>query len=361
MPSAAGFQEVEVDIPLRDCQLACIVVTYNRAERLRKTLTSTLAQNVDHVVVIDNASTDHTADVLDQFKRRDSRLVVERQKQGRGGSWGFARGMRLADRLLGSKGWLLLLDDDSWPEANCIARFRERIQTYEQRAVTGVAAAVFGCDGRAVESNRPVLNIFRRPLEVLALTAQSSRAVRDMYHVPHRIINESGHILSVDSISFVGLFLNLSNLPSGRGRFPRGGLFIYSDDTTYTLELVRRGKRLILDTDLRFRHETKGGGAAASVLYPSWKHYYIVRNSFLMNKSLSRLWYIPLCLATLVTHATKGVLEMIRQGDPTVLRLVWLASWDGMRNNYSRRHQVIAAMGAQSNRKGFKATEETCA
>ncbi len=349
-----------MNLPPSDCRLACVIVTYNRAEQLKLSLANTLDQDVDHVVVIDNASTDHTAALLDQWKLKDSRLIVERQKQGRGGSWGFARGMRLADRLLGSQGWLLLFDDDSWPEAGCIATFRERVQTYEQQGATGVAAAVFGCDGRAVESNRPVLNIFKRPLAVLALTAQSSRAIRDLYHVPHRIINEPGHRLPVDSISFVGLFINLSNLPKGLRRFPRGGLFIYSDDTTYTLELVRQGKQLILDTDLRFRHETQGGGAAASSLHPTWKRYYIVRNSFLMNKSLSRLWYTPLCLATLLTHTSRGLLESVRRGDHTLLKLVWLASWDGMRNNYSRRHQVIAALSAQGGRKPFRATGEIC-
>ncbi len=343
-----------------NCRLACVIVTYNRAHRLKQSLANTLSQEVDLVVVIDNASTDHTAALLDQWKLKDSRLIVERQKQGRGGSWGFARGMRLADRLLGSQGWILLFDDDSWPEADCIATFRERVETYEQQGTTGVAAAVFGCDGRAVESNRPVLNIFKRPLAVLALTARSSRAVRDLYHVPHRIISEAGHRIPVDSISFVGLFLNLGNLPRGLRRFPRGGLFIYSDDTTYTLDLVRQGKRLILDTDLRFRHETRGGGAAASGLHPSWKRYYIVRNSFLMNRSLSRLWYLPLCLATLLTHTIRGLLESVRRGDHALLTLIWLAGWDGMRNDYSRRHQVVTALSAPGKRRPFRATGGIC-
>lgn len=330
-------------------------MTHNRAKQLRQCLINTLQQDVDRVIVIDNGSTDCTAELLEDFRKKDVRLVIERQKQGRGGSWGFARGMRLGDRLMRSNGWLVLFDDDSWPEPGCISAFRQRIQAYENQQVTGVAAAVFGNDGEAVESNRPVLNIFTRPLEVLRVTARSYRSFRDLYHVPHRLLCQRGVRMRVDSISFVGLFLNLRRLPEGPGRFPRGALFLYSDDTTYTLDLVRQGRRLLLDTDLRFRHETRAGGAAARRLTPSWKHYYIVRNSFLMNRSLSKLWYLPLCIATLLTHTGKGLLDACQQGDCTLLKLVLLGGWDGMRNHYSRSHEALKVMSAGRDSERFNA------
>lgn len=333
-------------LPTKSCCLTCIIVTYNRAEQLRHCLNITLQQEVDRVIVIDNGSTDHTAQLLNDFKRNDSRMVVERQKRSRGGSWGFARGMRLGDRLMESGGWLLLYDDDSWPEPGCISTFRQRARHYEDLGIAGVGAAVFGCDGKPVESNRPVLNLFRRPLTVLRQTAPTARSLRDLYHVPRRVIRSRGHQVRVDSISFVGLFLNLSRLPKGPGRFPRGGLFLYSDDTTYSLELVRRGRDLLLDTDLCFRHATGGGGAAAGQLKPTWKHYYIVRNSFLMNRSLSQAWYLPLCIATMMTHIGRGLREGCHTGDWTLLRLAYLGGWDGMRNHYSRSHGFLEAISA---------------
>lgn len=335
-----------MSLPNKSLPLTCIIVTYNRAEQLRDCLVYTLQQDVDHVIVIDNGSTDHTARLLEEFKRTDSRLVVERQRRGRGGSWGFARGMRLGDRLMRSKGWLLLYDDDAWPEPGCINTFRRRMRAYEDQGITAVGAAVFGRDGKAVESNRPVLNLFRRPLAVLKQTAPTARSLRDLYHVPHGVLDRSGNQVRVDSISFVGLFLNLRGLPQGHMRYPRGGLFLYSDDTTYSLGLVRCGRRLLLDTDLRFRHATKGGGAAARRLTPAWKHYYIVRNSFLMNYSLSKLWYVPLCLATLATHVGRGLLDGCQQGDWSQLKLVLLGAWDGMRNYYSRSHEALEAISA---------------
>lgn len=328
-------------------RLVCVIVTHNRAERLRICLDHVLHQDVDGVLVIDNASNDDTPALLAEVQARDRRLAVERQRRNRGGSWGFARGMRRADRWLGGRGWLLLFDDDSWPEQGCIARFRARLPEYHRDGVAAVGAAVFSADGRVVEANRPVLNLFRRPAEVLSLTAPRSRSFRDLYHVPHTLLHRGGQQLDVDSISFVGLFLNLEALPPGRGRYPRGALFIYSDDTTYTLELGRRGRRTLLDTDLVFRHDTLAGGAATPWLRPSWKHYYVVRNSFLMNRALSRRWYWPLCLATVFTHTVKGLLLLWRERDGILLSMVWLGVRDGIRNHYRRSQAELEARCAR--------------
>ncbi len=339
-------------------RLVCVIVTHNRAKQLRTSLENTLHEPVDRVVVIDNASTDSTQALLSDWQARDPRLLVERQRRNRGGAWGFARGMRIADRLLQHQGWLLLFDDDSWPQPGCIERFRDRIEAYQNAGVAAVGAAVFAADGRAVEANRPVLNLFRRPLAVLSLTMPRGHSFRDLYHVPNSILRRPGQWIDVDSISFVGLFLRLEALPKRRGRYPRGSLFIYSDDTLYTLDLGRRGCRTLLDTDLVFQHETRSGGAATPWLSPAWKHYYVVRNSFLMNRALSGLWYLPLCLATVLTHALKGVQLLLSKRDGRLLHMVVLAVRDGVSNDYSRRHSELEARCAKAdpqNRSGVMA------
>lgn len=327
-----------MNIPDRNYQLACVVVTHNRAPMLRLCIARTLQQDIDLLLVIDNASTDSTPRMLAQLQLMDHRVIVDRQSRNRGGAWGFARGLRRADQLLGGRGWVLLFDDDSWPEVDCIANFHARVSSYRLDNVIAVGAAVFSCDGRAVEANRPVLNLFRRPVEVLRCTLPGSHSFRDLYHVPVSILSSGVQRLSVDSISFVGLFLNLDHLPCGKARYPRGGLFIYSDDTTYTLQLSRSGRRTILDAALVFRHATQAGGASTPWLQPLWKHYYVVRNSFLMNRALSGLWYLPLCLATVIIHTFKGLRMQLRNGDSTLLAMVGLGVMDGIRNRYNRPH-----------------------
>jgi GT2 family glycosyltransferase len=325
----------------RDHQLACVVVTHNRADKLCVCLNKTLKQDVDLLIVIDNASTDATPVILAELQARDNRVMVERQKRNRGGAWGFARGLRRADQLLGGCGWVLLFDDDSWPEADCIANFHARVSSYQRQHVTAVGSAVFSYNGHLVEANRPVLNLFRRPAEVLMKTLPSSHCFRDLYHVPAKILSFRDQQFVVDSISFVGLFLNLETLPTGKGRYPRGGLFIYSDDTTYTLQLGRTGRKTILDTALVFRHDTKAEEAATPWMLPLWKHYYVVRNSFLMNRALSGFWYGPLCVATIVIHILKGLQLQLWQGDGTLLIMVELGVMDGLRNRYTRPHEEL--------------------
>ena len=64
-----------------------------------------------HVVIIDNASTDDTTDVVESF--RDSigtEIVYRRLDTNTGGSGGFSEGMRIAYEL-GST-WIWVMDDD---------------------------------------------------------------------------------------------------------------------------------------------------------------------------------------------------------------------------------------------------------
>ena len=97
-----------------DERLAIVVVTYNRAELLAELLESIarLTRAPWRVVVIDNASTDQTPEVLKTAARLfpDGRLVVERQATNTGGSGGFSRGVGLALEL--GADWMWVMDDD---------------------------------------------------------------------------------------------------------------------------------------------------------------------------------------------------------------------------------------------------------
>src|SRR5690606_16347728 len=90
-----------------------VVVTYNRSELLAKCLDS--IQRMDpkpgHVVVIDNASTDNTAEMMQQYAERfKEQLVYRRLDSNTGGSGGFSAGVETAYEI-GSE-WLWLMDDD---------------------------------------------------------------------------------------------------------------------------------------------------------------------------------------------------------------------------------------------------------
>ncbi|WP_426225382.1 glycosyltransferase [Pseudarthrobacter sp. DSP2-3-2b1] len=93
--------------------LYAVVVTYNRADFLQNLLGSfsRLGTRPYRILVVDNASTDHTGDVVSRaIAAGDLPIHYERLATNVGGSGGFSRGVELA--LAAGAEWLWLMDDD---------------------------------------------------------------------------------------------------------------------------------------------------------------------------------------------------------------------------------------------------------
>jgi len=93
--------------------LYAVVVTYNRADFLRNLLLSfaRLATPPAGILVVDNASTDHTAEVVaEAIAAQGPGVRYERLERNVGGAGGFHRGVELA--LESGAEWLWLMDDD---------------------------------------------------------------------------------------------------------------------------------------------------------------------------------------------------------------------------------------------------------
>ena len=100
--------------------VAVVVVTYNRADLLVGMLDGLAAQTrrPDAVIVIDNASTDHTRAVLDA-PRPTCRCTSPRPRRNLGGAGGFHLGVRAAYDAGCDRVWLM--DDDVVPAPDCLA------------------------------------------------------------------------------------------------------------------------------------------------------------------------------------------------------------------------------------------------
>lgn len=95
-------------------QVAVVIVTFNRPDFLRGLLDSIAALDVrpGKVIVIDNASSAPTVELLAEFSARELgfELIVKRLASNSGGAGGFAAGTEEALRQ-GAE-WLWLMDDD---------------------------------------------------------------------------------------------------------------------------------------------------------------------------------------------------------------------------------------------------------
>lgn len=250
-------------------RLTAIVVTHDRAATVAETVARLLAEPVDHVLVVDNASADDTAARLAAIG--DARLEVVAAGGNLGGAGGFELGMRRAVAAR-DPDWLILMDDDARPEPGAIARFR----ALELGGAEALAAAVRYPDGAICEMNRPSVNPFWHRAAFLRTLAGGGRAGFHLQDAAYATAAPR----PVDAASFVGLFL--SRAAVRRAGYPDGRLFIYGDDVLYTLGLSRAGGRILFHPAVRFEHacDTLGEGGPR-VYRPVWKAYYNYRNGLL--------------------------------------------------------------------------------
>ena len=106
-----------------------VVVTYNRATLLRKVLSrlTELPRVISVIHVCNNASVDNTIEVVEEFMRNDSRIVLHNFETNLGGAGGFSRGMRIAMSMGAS--WIGLMDDDLLIHENAL----EKLSKYEKK------------------------------------------------------------------------------------------------------------------------------------------------------------------------------------------------------------------------------------
>ena len=100
-----------------DKRVAAVVVTYNRKDTLLRSVDALMAQTVPvDVLIVDNASTDGTAEAL--ADRLNERVKYHNTGANLGGAGGFQHGVRLAVQ----EGYdlLWLMDDDCIPDPTAL-------------------------------------------------------------------------------------------------------------------------------------------------------------------------------------------------------------------------------------------------
>ena len=109
--------------------VAIAAVTYKRPELLELLLQSIVDMDPrpEHVIIVDNASGDNTAEVVEGFRESlgknrlgNDRLIYSLQEENTGGSGGFSVGTKLAYET-GAE-WIWLMDDDVAVEPDALVK-----------------------------------------------------------------------------------------------------------------------------------------------------------------------------------------------------------------------------------------------
>ena len=193
--------------------VCAVVVTYNRHDLLVECLDRVARQSrrPDHVLVVDNASTDETPGML---ARRDG-VEVLALDENLGSAGGFAEGIRAAHER--GYEWLWLLDDDSFCDEGCLEALLAGIERAPRRPDV-VCSVVRWKDDTLHPMNRPWFRFNQR--EQFAEAAGAGLAL-------------------IRSATWVSTMVHRSAVD--RNGLPPAHFFIWSDDPEYLGGILRDG------------------------------------------------------------------------------------------------------------------------
>lgn len=249
-------------------KITAVIVTYNRLACLQKALPMYSGQRLTPatIIVVDNHSTDGTAEYLKQWQAdcgQENRLVLT-LPENTGGAGGFYAGMQRA--LQTDCDWVWVSDDDAYLRPDTFWEL-DRFAT-ENPDAAGQAAAL--CT--AVLDN-DVLATGNRCRIVHTLIGEMDTAVpAEEYQKRY---------FEFDSYSFVGALFRTSALRAAG--LPHKEYFIYHDDMEHSVRMRQQGKLLCIPAAVV---DHNGGGVASNEKkeQPTWRDYYATRNLLLAYK-----------------------------------------------------------------------------
>ncbi len=236
-------------------RVVAVVVTYNRRELLLEALDALDAQarRPDSVIVVDNASTDGTADAV---RARGGAELLYELERNTGGAGGFAFGIAAALRSAADLIWLM--DDDTVPEPDALAALLDARANYQAARPVLIASRVVWTDGRDHPMNTP------RPKPFVS---SAERAAADTVGcVPIR------------SASFVSIVIDAA-LCRARG-VPVADYFLWNDDFEFSTRLLRGNIGLLCPRSVVV-HKTRTYGST-DVDPGEQRFFYEVRNKVWM-------------------------------------------------------------------------------
>lgn len=315
-------------------RISVVIVTFNRLPKLQHSVAAVLAEPVDELVIVNNASTDGTREWLDSLQ--DPRLKRLHLEENCGGAGGFHHGFAHVVAA-GTADWLVCHDDDAWPQAGAIQAFR-RLEGDLADEVAGVAAAVYTPGGDICEMNRPSFNPFRSGAMLMSTFLKG----RAGFHVDDATYHYGEELVDIDCSSFVGCFLRVSFMKTPH-RLPRKELFIYADDIIYTFGIKQAGLRHLFAPDIVFIHDCETLEDRPGVYTRLWKTYYTYRNGLELYRLLSGHFFPLVFLAKL----TSWLLKCRHYPSRTdYLRVLAYAVKDGLARNFSRSHTDVLTLAA---------------
>jgi glycosyltransferase involved in cell wall biosynthesis len=137
-------------------KISIIMPTFNRADKIQTAVRSVICQSYRdwELIIIDDASTDKTSQVLKNIKASDSRIICLGNEINCGLAKTLNRGLIIA------KGEHIcrIDDDDEWIDYNKLQKQIDYINAHSECILVGTAFQV-------IDKNKSIMRIFSAPLE----------------------------------------------------------------------------------------------------------------------------------------------------------------------------------------------------
>jgi len=242
--------------------VAVVVVTFNRADLLARMLDGLAAQThrPDAVYIVDNASNDHTREVLEGWHGGDLPLRVTHSPENLGGAGGFHLGLGQAYADGHDRIWLM--DDDVVPAPDCLAV----LLVHDEPCLMAVREDT---SGQLVEKAATRFDL-DNPLAIKPKTGMVETAYGSRAAMPERV--------EIENVAFEGFLVRRDVVD--RIGLPDPSYFIFYDDVDFAVRARRAGFRiwavrdavLVRQLDFDQQHDLS-----------SWKGYYMYRNLFAVH------------------------------------------------------------------------------
>lgn len=210
--------------------ICAVVVTYNRKVLLLRCLQALERQSyaLEHIVIVDNASTDGTVDFLrQQGYLENSRVTFLSLPENQGGAGGFHAGIKFA--YDNNYDYIWLMDDDGIPDNDCLGELVKFI-----RADNYIGPLVLDIDN-------PLNLTFTLRLPNTNKVLSNLNDIKQFDKViPNIVMPFNGILFSRNVVGKIG--------------FPKKDYFIWGDDMEYTWRAAKSDIDICTVISAKFFH-----------------------------------------------------------------------------------------------------------
>jgi GT2 family glycosyltransferase len=266
--TSSSCRSSNLEISSASDTVSLVIVNYNAGNCLRACVSSALSQ-VDEVVVVDNASRDHSLLQIEAAFPSEPKLLVVRNRK----NLGFAAGCNIGvDRSAGS--CLLFLNPDCLLAPDSVNNLMQALA--DDPDVGMVGGLLLNPDGTEQPGGRrAVPTPWRSFVRAFGLSRFADRWPRLLFDFHLHEQPLPTHPIEVEAISGACMLVRRAAMQSV-GRWDEG-YFLHCEDLDFSMNLRGKGWKIMFVPDARIVHD-KGGCSRSRPIFVEWhKHRGMMR------------------------------------------------------------------------------------